>query len=162
MQISQEALFYNNEYENAKSLEDFVDCSDLKTEFDINFNKYLETQNEDLYIKLDNTIKSFYKRVLPLIFERYKKEISKHEGKIHSYAKEKNELNRIQRNFEDDNLSIADFKEIFNELKKIIDEIEIKRSIERNTFFSKLLWFLFGAIVGLLPTIFHIFGWFNL
>ena len=162
MQISQEALFYHNEYENAKSLEDFVKCDDLITEFDINFNKYLETQNEELYVKLDKTIKSFYKRVLPLIFERYKKEMAKHEGKVHSYTKEKNSLNRIQREFEENNLSIADFKEIFNELKTIIDEIEIKRSIERNNFLSKLFWFLFGALVGLVPTFFHLLGWFGL
>jgi hypothetical protein len=161
VQISQEVLFYNNEYENAKNLEDFVDCTDLKTEFDIYFNKYLETQDERLYIKLDDTIKSFYKRALPLIFERYKNVITKHEGKHHSYTKEKTDLNRIQREFEQNHLKISDYKEIFNELKKIVDEIEIKRSIEKNDLLSKLFWLLLGAIIGMLPTIFKLLGWIN-
>ena len=161
MQISQELLFYDREYESAKTLEDFVDCSDLEKEFKDRFNQYLETQNDGLYSNLDDIIKSFYKRSLPVIFDLYKSEIAKHEGKLQSYTEERNNLNWVQRKFEHNGLKISDYKEIFDELKTIVDEIEIKRSIEKHDFRSKILWFVAGVIAGLIPTGLHLLGWIN-
>ncbi|MFA4860934.1 hypothetical protein [Methanoregula sp.] len=162
MQISQEGLFYSNEFENVKRLDEYVNCDDLKNEFDIYFNQYLDTQDEELYKKLDATIKSFYKRALPIIFENYKDEISKREGKLHTYTEERNAIIRIQKRFEHTpDLKIGDFKEIFNELKKIIYEIGIKKNIEKNDLKSKILWFALGAIVGFIPFFLHLFGVIN-
>jgi len=159
MQISQEGLFYSNEFENAKRLDEYVNCDDLKNEFDIFFNQYLETQDEEFYKKLDTTIKSFYKRALPIIFEKYKAEISKREGKLHTYAEERNAIIRIQKKFEHtQDLKIGDFKEIFNELKKIIYEIGIKKDIEKNDLRSKIFWFVLGVIVGLIPVFLQLLG----
>jgi hypothetical protein len=161
MQIPQELLFYDREYESAKTLEDFVDCADLEREFGAYFSQYLTTQNDELYKNLDDIIKSFYKRALPVIFDLYKSEIAKHEGKLQSYTEEKNNLNRVQRKFEHNGLKISDYKEIFDDLNKIINEIEIKRSIEKHDLWSKLFWFAVGAIVGLIPTGLHLIGWIN-
>ena len=58
MQISQELRFYDREYESARSLGDFVDCSDLESEYEICYSQYQETQDVKLYPKLEEIIKS--------------------------------------------------------------------------------------------------------
>jgi len=85
-------------------------------------------------------------------------EIQKSEGKYFEYFEEKNELSKIRRIFEKNNLELLEYNNLVTEFKELDSKIKIKKSIENHSRNWWIIGIIIGFILGLIPFILQLFG----
>jgi len=147
-EISDEFLFYYHQYQIASKFSDYTDCSDLKTEFENLMFQYKQNKDETIYQKIEENIKSFYKRGLPEWFRFLNDEMKKSEGKYYDYFDERESLLNIRKKFDQNNLDLFDYTNLVTDFKKLDSKVKIRKSMEKFQTNQTWKYLLFSVIIG--------------